>query len=68
METRLRSIVKAVIWNLLGFAVMALVGLAVTGSLATGSTMAVVNTALGFATYLIYERVWAHIGWGRCHG
>lgn len=65
METRKRSVVKAVIWNLMGLAVMALVGLVATGSLAVGGAMAVVNTSLGLVMYLIYERVWAHIGWGR---
>jgi uncharacterized membrane protein len=64
----LRSIVKAVIWNLIGLSVMAVVGLVVTGSLAAGGVMAVVNTAIGFATYLVYERIWARIRWGRCHG
>ncbi|MGR3461632.1 MAG: DUF2061 domain-containing protein [Roseovarius sp.] len=68
METRLRSIVKAVIWNLLGLSVMAIVGLIVTGSLAAGGMMAAINTAIGFATYLIYERVWSRIHWGRSHG
>ena len=68
METRVRSIVKAVIWNIIGLSVMALVGLVVTGSLAVGGMMAVINTALGFVTYLIYERVWARIHWGRSHG
>lgn len=65
METRQRSVVKAVIWNLMGLAVMALVGLVATGSLAVGGAMAAVNTSLGLVMYLIYERVWAHIGWGR---
>jgi len=68
METRLRSIVKAVIWNLLGLSVMAIVGLIVTGSLAAGGVMAAINTAIGFATYVIYERVWSRIHWGRRHG
>ena len=68
METRLRSIVKAVIWNLIGLAVMAVVGLVVTGSLTAGGLMAVINTAIGFTTYVLYERVWSRIGWGRCHG
>jgi uncharacterized membrane protein len=27
--------------------------------------MAVVNTVIGFVTYLIYERLWARIPWGR---
>ncbi|MBE0453267.1 DUF2061 domain-containing protein [Roseovarius autotrophicus] len=68
METRMRSIVKAVIWNMIGLTVMALVGFAVTDSLMAGGTMAVINSVIGFATYLIYERIWAHVHWGRCHG
>ena len=68
METRLRSIVKAVIWNMIGLSVMAVVGLVVTGSLAAGGVMAAINTVIGFTTYLIYERVWARIHWGRRHG
>lgn len=65
METRKRSLVKALVWNLLGLAVMALVGLAATGSAAVGGAMAVVNTAIGFVLYLLYERLWAGIRWGR---
>ena len=65
METRTRSLVKAVIWSALGFLVMALVGLAFTGSLAVGGVMAVLNTVIGLITYVLYERLWARISWGR---
>ncbi len=65
METRKRSVVKAVVWNLIGLSVMATVGFVATGSPAVGGTMALVNTAIGFVTYLVYERIWAGIGWGR---
>ena len=65
METRRRSVVKAVIWNLLGLAVMALVGLAMTGSARVGGAMAVINAALGLTMYVGYERVWARVRWGR---
>ena len=65
METRKRSVVKAVIWNVMGLATMTLVGLAATGSAAVGGTLAVVNTAIGLTMYILYERVWAGIGWGR---
>ncbi len=68
METRSRTLVKAVVWNVLGLASMALVGLTLTGSIAVGGAMAAINCAIGFAVYLIYERVWAHIRWGRTHG
>ena len=67
METRRRTLVKAVVWNILGLTVMALVGLALTGSVAVGGAMAVINTVLGFAMYFIYERVWSKIDWGRRH-
>lgn len=49
----------------MGLAVMSLVGFAATGSFTVGGVMAVINTAIGFVTYLIYERVWAAISWGR---
>lgn len=67
METRRRSLVKALIWNIIGLLSMALVGYLVTGSFATGGVMAVINTVIGFSLYLIYERFWAGISWGRKH-
>ncbi len=65
METRKRSLLKAVIWNAIGFAMMSLVGLIATGSMAVGGVMALVNSAIGLTLYVIYERVWAGIRWGR---
>lgn len=65
METRQRSVVKAVIWNVMGLASMTLVGLLATGSAAVGGTLAIVNTAVGLTMYIFYERVWAGIRWGR---
>jgi len=67
METRRRSLLKAVIWNILGLTVMTLVGFVATGSATVGGAMAVINTAIGFVMYLSYERLWARIGWGRQH-
>ncbi|MEX0319161.1 MAG: DUF2061 domain-containing protein [Ruegeria sp.] len=65
METRRRSVVKAVIWNIMGLATMTLVGLVATGSAAVGGTLAIVNTAIGLSMYILYERVWAGVRWGR---
>lgn len=64
MESAARTIVKAVVWNVIGLISMALVGLAATGSLAVGGAMAAINTAIGFTLYLGYERLWARIRWG----
>ena len=68
METKKRTLVKAVLWNLLGLATMSLVGLLMTGSVAVGGTIAVINTAIGLSCYFAYERVWARVHWGRPHG
>lgn len=65
METHRRTLVKAVFWQILGLSVMALVGWVVTGSAVLGGTMALINTGLGFVSYVVYERVWAGIRWGR---
>jgi uncharacterized membrane protein len=67
MDTRARTLVKSILWTLLGLVVMAVVGLAFTGSLALGGGMAAVNAVLGFVSYALYERLWANIGWGRRH-
>lgn len=65
METRRRSVLKAVIWNVIGLAMMAGVGVLATGSLAVGGSMAIINACLGLTMYFIYERIWAGVRWGR---
>lgn len=65
METRARTLVKSILWTMSGLLVMAGVGFAFTGSLAAGGGMAVINAGIGFVTYLVYERIWSGIRWGR---
>jgi len=65
METRKRTLVKAVLWTAFGWTVMTFVGLAFTGSVVAGGAMAAVNAGLGLISYVVYERVWANIRWGR---
>ncbi|MCH2068815.1 DUF2061 domain-containing protein [Shimia sp.] len=68
MDTQKRSIVKAVIWNVIGIISMSVVGILATGSAALGGKMALINTGLGFSMYVIYERIWSRVRWGRQHG
>lgn len=65
MESWHRSFTKAVVWNVIGLTVMLGVGFALTGSIALGGAMAVINTAIGLCSYVLYERVWSRINWGR---
>jgi len=65
VESWHRSFIKAVVWNVIGLTVMLGVGFAFTGSIALGGAMAMINTAIGLCSYVLYERVWSRINWGR---
>ncbi|RYH11538.1 DUF2061 domain-containing protein [Tropicimonas sp. IMCC6043] len=60
-----RSIVKALTWQAMGLVVMTAITWAVTGSVATGGAVALLGAATGTVTYLLHERLWARLGWGR---
>lgn len=68
MDTRRRTILKAVLWNLIGLGMMTLVGWIMTGSISFGGQMAGINAVLGLSMYVMYERIWARVRWGLLHG
>lgn len=63
-ERPTRTLVKAASWQLAGLVSMTLIGYVMTGSFEFAGTFALVTMALGFVTYIIHERIWAHISWG----
>ena len=65
MDSHARSVAKAITWQITGLFIMALIGVAFTGSLTAGGLLAAITTVIGFVSYLIHERIWARIGWGR---
>ncbi|SFE47573.1 DUF2061 domain-containing protein [Roseivivax sediminis] len=65
METRARTLTKAILWQALGLVVMTALGWLLTGSAGTGGSLALASTLVGLVTYVVYERVWAGIRWGR---
>lgn len=65
MDTHRRTWVKAICWQLIGLADMTLVGVLMTGSLALGGSLALANAAVGLAAYVVYERFWGRVSWGR---
>lgn len=65
MERPIRTLAKAASWQLLGLFSMALIGYGFTGSLLTAGSLAVVTTATGSVCYVLHERAWNRIGWGR---
>ncbi len=65
MESKSRCFVKALLWQVLGLFSMTGVGMLFTESIKVGGSMALVNAALGFLVYIVYERFWDKITWGR---
>ena len=65
METRTRSIVKAISWQLLGLITMTALAWLSTGSLQAAGGLAIAAAAIGFLFYILHERLWGCISWGR---
>lgn len=65
METTRRTIAKAVSWQASGLVVMTAVTYAVTGSVAEGGIVAVAGSAAGMVSYVVHEKLWAKVAWGR---
>ncbi|MEL6234168.1 MAG: DUF2061 domain-containing protein [Pseudomonadota bacterium] len=65
METTPRILAKAVTWQVSGFVAMTIIGLAVTGTLEAGGTIALISMLSGFVSYCLHERIWARVAWGR---
>jgi uncharacterized membrane protein len=60
-----RTFVKTITWQALGMLTMTGVGYAVTGSVGAGGSIAMIGAAAGVVFYVIHERIWARIRWGR---
>jgi uncharacterized membrane protein len=56
---------KAVSWQILGLLSMVLIGYFFTGSLTAAGSMAIFTTILSSICYVMHERAWNRIPWGR---
>ncbi|WP_319022473.1 MULTISPECIES: DUF2061 domain-containing protein [unclassified Meridianimarinicoccus] len=64
-DTPLRTLAKTLTWQGLGLLSMTLIGLAITGSVAAGGTIALIGAGVGTVCYVLHERLWARVRWGR---
>lgn len=65
MDTKARMALKATTWQISGFIVMTLIGLAFTGSVTASGGIAAVGALTGFVNYFGHELIWSKIKWGR---
>ena len=65
MDTKGRTLAKTLTWQTCGLLMMAILGYVTTGSLTAAGGLAVASTVFGTISYILHERLWARIGWGR---
>jgi uncharacterized membrane protein len=65
METGKRTFLKAVTWQTLGLLTMTALGFLATGSLTIAGSLALAGAATGVVSYILHERIWNRIAWGR---
>ncbi len=65
METMVRTVVKAATWQGLGILTMTALSYPQTGSLTGALSIAVSASASGFVFYLVHEKIWNAVRWGR---
>lgn len=64
MESNVRTIAKAVSWQVIGLFVTTALAWLLTGSMAEAGGFALASAALALVTYVIHERIWQRIRWG----
>ncbi len=65
METRLRSIIKTLIYRVAAIITIITATWYFTGNLYTVTQVAIVYNVIVWSFYYIHERIWAKIKWGR---
>lgn len=68
MDHPKRTLAKTVSWQFSGFVSMMGIGYVATGSFAGAGGVAVTSTALGTISYILHERIWERVTWGRRQG
>ncbi|MBX2804766.1 MAG: DUF2061 domain-containing protein [Hyphomicrobiales bacterium] len=52
-------------WQAVGLITMTAIAFIFTGSLTQGGLVALTGAATGMVAYILHERLWARISWGR---
>lgn len=65
MDSPKRTLAKTITWQISGFVMMAILGFVVTGSFMAAGGLALTSMVIGTVSYVLHERVWARVHWGR---
>ena len=65
MESRYRSIVKAITWRAIATMITSIVAFLLTGELHLAAAIGVVDTTVKLGAYYAHERAWNNVSVGR---
>ncbi|MDH3997301.1 MAG: DUF2061 domain-containing protein [Desulfuromonadales bacterium] len=65
METKKRSVVKALSWRVIATIITTSLALALTGRWEFAAAIGLADTSLKFFVYFAHERLWNRINFGR---
>jgi len=65
METRRRSLAKALSWRFLATLITMAVAYAITGELAFAAKIGLIDTSVKILIYFMHERTWQRISYGK---
>ncbi len=65
METKKRSIAKAISWRVIAMVITSALVLILTGEWGFAATIGLADTSLKFFIYFSHERLWNRITYGR---
>ncbi len=64
MDSKARSIIKAITWRILGLLTTITVSFAILGNWTTSAVIGIVSNILKTLFYYIHERLWQRTKWG----
>ncbi len=64
MESRRRSLYKALSWRVFATLITFLIALVITGKLSFAMEIGLLDTAIKFLTYFVHERAWVRLPFG----
>jgi len=65
MESRRRSLAKALTWRAGGLVVTVLIALLLTGNVRAAASIGVLDTLVKLGAFYVHERLWLKISYGR---
>ena len=68
VDNKRRTIIKALTWKLTGIISLLVLTYLLTGSLHTASLLAFLQFVVTFVLYIIHEKLWTSISWGKARG